>query len=172
MASLIETRMTTAANMIAGIVAGEGATSPSVGYNFTWEAQNVNECDVARLSPGPFARMTLEPIESTNDDGNDGDFETLIYKIKIEIGFNFDSAKTMQEGQYVIMNAFDDIKRLFGRDFHLGSQGGGIGFSLYPRQTFRFVHRSNNVMMPDSYLETFWQTRIRAHRLNPDLEVL
>lgn len=169
MASLIETRLTTAASMIAGIRAGQGADSPSAGYNFDWSEDGVNQFDLAQVPEGPFARMRFDPIIIPDDQGNGGDCDPFLYQIVIDIGFKFGVKKTILEAQFVIMRAFDDIRRLFGRDLHLAASGGGVNFSLSPRRFPEFRYQDNNQLSPVSHLETLWVTPIRANRLNPDL---
>lgn len=171
MATVFEDLLTNVETMISAIVAGEGADAGSDGYNFTWPAANVNAYDASQRVPGPWADVFYESDQPSEAQGNTAGMYDGMMRLKIVCGYTYDMAqeKPKHQGQIDTSKAFDDLRRLFGRDARAAAGSStGARFIDIDGRTNTLEYMSNDHLNPVA-MNTYWVAPYSVDRGNPDL---
>lgn len=172
MACIAEQIIENIETLIPTMVEGEGADAGSDGYNYSWPS-TINMHDMSKVRGGePFCDIFIEsetPVDE--NEGLKGDHLVSEISIRIEIGIRRDTQpeNPIRECQIDCFKAYDDLKRLFGRNHQLIANGnnGAFDFRRGSRPA-EFAFDSNDALNPGR-LKTYWTAKYYASRTNPDL---
>lgn len=140
----------------------EGMTTDG-GYNYNWGT--VNEYDMA-LCTFPSATIELEPEELNIDEPNGAwagaYYNEDTFRIIVRGKLSDEHTDPNFQADDLLNKALDDLKQVFGIDYHLS---GTVNVIMY-RGCTRIIERSGDRFIPKR-LETRWIVRYLQDRQNP-----
>lgn len=135
-------------------------------YHYTWGSQSVNEQDLAKAT-FPCAMIYLESDTSLDDPNGShcgAYYHESIYRIEVKARLEEERANPKWAINAELNKAFDDLRKLFGRNYNLS---GACDTIMYQSMQREFV--SNGDIFIPSKMITYWVVRWESDRSDPDL---
>jgi hypothetical protein len=134
-------------------------------YNFTWNAQGVNQPDMAKVT-FPTAEIFLESEDNLDDpDGpwSNAYMQEATYVIRVRARLDSETDVPTWEINAELNKALDDLKKLFGTNYSVS----GYCDTIMYRGFERINEMSGDVFIPKR-METRWRVQYSQDRKNPE----
>lgn len=135
-------------------------------YKYTWGAQSVNETDLAKVT-FPCANIYLDSDTSLDDPTGShcgAYFHESIFRIEVFARLEEERANPRWAINAELNKAFDDLLKLFGRNYNVS---GTCDTIMYRDMQREFV-RNGDIFVPSKMI-TYWIVRWESVRTDPDL---
>jgi hypothetical protein len=133
------------------------------GYNYDWGVSNIEDIALATF-PSAVIRATVE--EDIDEDGAHASaYQNMLYfDIAIRQVTPSETNAPLHDARVYFYRAIDDIKKLFGNNYHLDST---VDCMLYISTDFDLTRLANNDIFTPYEIITKWKARYTQSRVLP-----
>lgn len=135
-------------------------------YHFMWGSQSVNDTDLARVT-FPCANIYLESDTSLDDINGShcgAYYHESTYRIEVMAKLEEERENPRWAINAELSKAFDDLRKLFGRNYNIN----GTADTIMYRDMQREFARNGDIFIPSKMI-TYWVIRWESDRQSPDL---